>query len=187
MRTIVLSILAVAIYYFNLMAAQGADDPNPAEPTEKQLEAAKKAYAKFEAKYHTGTDPKTKQTFHRFAMPSTTDDADLKDLPDLPFSFYLGLSAPQVTDAGLKELKKLKQLIGLSLLRTQVTDAGLKELKELKQLNTLNLEFTQVTDAGLKELKELKQLTTLVLWRTQVTDAGLKELKEALPKCEISK
>jgi flagellar basal body-associated protein FliL len=52
MRTIVMSILALAIYSFNLMA----DEPKPAEPTEKQLEAAKEAYAKFGATYSNPTN-----------------------------------------------------------------------------------------------------------------------------------
>ncbi len=185
MRSIVMSILALAICSLNLLPAPAATDLKPAEPSEKQLEAAKEAYAKFGAKYAADTNPKTEQTVHLFRMPKTTTDADLKGLPDLPFSFGLGLISTQVTDAGLKELKELKQLTTLDLEGTQVTDAGLKELKELKQLAELNLSRTKVTDAGLKELKELKQLTTLNLEGTQVTDAGLKGLKEALPNCEI--
>jgi hypothetical protein len=166
MRTIVMSILALAIYFVNLMAAPAPTDPKPVQPTAKQLADAKEAYAKFGAKYGTTKNPKTEQTFHSFFMPNTTTDADLKGLPDPPFSF------------------------GLDLISTKVTDAGLKELKELKELTSLNLLFTQVTDAGLKELKELKelqQLTVLYLARTKVTDAGVKELKEALPKCQIIK
>jgi hypothetical protein len=104
MRTIVMSILAVAIYSLNLMAV----DPKPVQPTKEQLEAAKQAYAKFGAQYEPYTNQKTKQTFHSFTMPMTTTDAALKGLPDLPFSFGLVLRSRQVTDAGLKELKDLK-------------------------------------------------------------------------------
>ena len=124
-----MSILALAIYSLNLMAVQGADDPKPVQPTKEQLEDAKEAYAKFGAKYEVTTELKTKQTSHRFVMPTSTTDAELKGLPDLPFSFGLNLSVSQVTDAGLKELKQLKQLNSLELSLTEVTDAGLKELQ----------------------------------------------------------
>ena len=172
MRTIVISILALAIYSLNLMA----DDQKPAEPTEKQLEDAKEAYAKFGAKYKTMKTPMAKRTLRtlcKFNMPMKTTDADLKGLPDLPFSFALDLYQTQVTDAGLRELKELKHLLWLNIRGTKVTDAGLRELTELK-LTGLFLGGKQFTDVGLKEIKELKQLTSLVLDGTTVTDAGLK-------------
>ena len=133
------------------------------EPTPEQLKKAKDDFAKIGATYREETDSHTKQVTHLFVMPEKTTDADLKKLPNPPFSFALSLNG------------------------TQVTDAGLKELKDLKNLTTLDLGFTKVTGAGLKELKDLKNLTTLNLEGTKVTDAGLKELQEALPKCTIIK
>ncbi len=58
-----------------------------AEPTEKQLAAAKEAYAKFGARYSATKDQKE----HVFTMPRTTTDTDLKGLPALPFRFVLNL------------------------------------------------------------------------------------------------
>ncbi len=133
MRTIVMSILALAICSLNVMAVPAPTDPKPAEPTKEQLEAAKEAYAKFGGKYETDTNLKTKQITRRFTMPITTTDGDLKGLPDLPFSF------------------------GLYLNSTKVTDAGLKELKELKQLTTLNINFTGQVTIEATQLENLFQ------------------------------
>ena len=113
--------------------------PPPNEPTPEQLKEVQEAFARLGAEYRAETDSKTKQVKHIFAMPLKTTDADLKNLPYVPFPFELELWGPQVTGAGLKELKELKQLTGLTLIGAKVTDAGLKELKELNQLTTLSL------------------------------------------------
>jgi hypothetical protein len=82
MRTIIMSILALAICSLNLLAAPA--DPKPAEPTDDQLAAAKEAYAKLGATHQLtpfGGDPQTNQRLHLFSMPATTTDADLKACP----------------------------------------------------------------------------------------------------------
>ncbi len=155
MRTIVPSVLALAICSVNLMAAP--DDPKPAEPTAEQLAAAKKAYAKFGAEYDAYANPQTKQTNHIFRMPKKTTDADLKGLPDLPFRFVLDLTFTEVGDASIKELKELKNLARLDLTGAKVTDAGLQELKEVKNLTVLArgaIDFSE--DFRNKRLQELK-------------------------------
>jgi hypothetical protein len=181
----------------------------PSEPTAEQLTQAKDAFAKLGAEYQAFTHPKTKRTGHAFTMPSTTQDADLKNVPDLPFGFqlYLGLTkvtdaglgnirelknltalslnATKVTDAGLKELKGHKNLVTLDLTNTAVTDMGMKELKDLKNLANLYLTGIKLTDVGLKELKECKNLTSLTIFFAPVTEAGVKELQTALPRCQI--
>ena len=81
-----------------------------AEPTAEQLKAAQEAFAKIGARYEAGTNPLTKKTVHVFRMSRDTTDAELKRLPNPPFSFALDLSGTQVTDVGLKELKNLKGL-----------------------------------------------------------------------------
>ncbi len=174
MRTIVLSLLALAIYSVNLIAVPLPSDARPGAPTADELVAAKKVYAKFGGTYR---DRRIMET-DVFVMPVRTTDADLKGLPNLPFRFALELNHTKVTDAGMREIKPLKNLTVLLLFGTQVTDAGLKEIKELKNLAFLSLNNTQVTDSGLKELKDVKNLTVLSLGETNVTDAGAKELKE---------
>ncbi len=215
MRTIAiiwLVLAALACYFSNLKAAPAPRDWIT-EPTAAQLAAAKEAYAKHGASYRCYTDPRTKQTTHLFIMPDEATDANLKDLPDLPFRFALILGGTgelshlklsndsEVTDAGLNELKELKNLTELSLFNTNVTDAGLKELKDLKNLVRLDLGSTsiigievngaplkhsRVTGAGLTELKDLKKLSELSLFNTKVTDAGLKEIKELKNLTELN-
>ncbi len=122
MRTILPSLVALAVIATNLTAERAPD-----EPSVEQLAAADKAYARFGAK----------RWGRSFFMPEKTTDADLKGLPNLPFRFDLNLSATKMTDAGMKEIKELKNLIYLSLNGTgdlsrdaNVTAAGLKELQE---------------------------------------------------------
>src|SRR5580704_16778263 len=97
----------------------------PPEPTTEQLAAAKEACAKFGAAFYPVSDSRKKQTNHYCRLPSTTTNADLKGLPDLPFNFTLNLNGTQVNDAGLPELKELKHLTGLLLEQTKVTGVGL--------------------------------------------------------------
>ena len=150
----------------------------PFEPIPEQLIVAKQAYEKLGASYSTDTDPWSRRVTHYFKMPRSTTDADLKNLPNLPFRFGLDLEETRVTDAGLKELIDFKSLSGLVLTRTEVTDAGLKSLSSLGNLTRLGLAHTQVTDGGLLYLIRLKNLTRLSLGRADVTDAGLPRLKE---------
>src|SRR5262245_8907947 len=128
----------------------------PAQPTQEELEAAKKAFRKLGGRFVKL--PFDKQTIHCFLLPGKTKDEDLKNVPDVSFSFGLSLANSKVTDAGLKELANVKNLILLILSETKVTDAGLKELANLKNLTSLGLGYTQVTDAGMKELARLKNL-----------------------------
>ena len=146
----------------NLIAAPAPKTTEPPEPTNEQLAAAKNEYAKFGATYEPFTNQKTKQTFHHFIMPPKTTDADLKGLPNLPFSFGLNLQDTQVTDAGLKELKELKNLTILNLRGTRVTDVGMKELKNLQNVWWLLLDGTQVT--GRRAEPELKRTQKPYLW-----------------------
>jgi internalin A len=153
--------------------------PAPIDVKPAELAAANEAYAKFGATHEANFNPQTNQILHTFKMPMATTDANLKGIPQLPFSFGLDLFRTKVTDAGMKEIKELKNLTYLGLWLTKVTDAGLKDIKELKNLTRLSLTSTQVTDAGLKEIKELQNLTALDLNNLRnVTDAGLKEIKE---------
>src|SRR5271166_4564984 len=101
MRTIVLSILAVAISSVNLLAVPAPTDSKPAEPTEEQLAAAKEAYAKIGADCLVTADSQTKRTIPWFVMPQKTTDADLTRLPNLSFRFALSLDQTKVTDAGM--------------------------------------------------------------------------------------
>jgi internalin A len=162
---LVLSLLALVFWRFS-----------PAEPTAEQIQKARADFAALGASYDTTTDPRTKQAIHAFLMPKTTQDHDLKTLPNPPFAFTLNLTLTQVGNAGLKELAVLKNLTTLKLSNTAVTSAGLKELAALKNLTDLDLRNTEVTDAGVKELAALKNLTHLDLRNTEVTDAGVKEL-----------
>jgi hypothetical protein len=150
MRTIVLTILALANCSVNIVAAQVPADPKPVEPTAEQLAAAKKAYGKHGVTCTSIVDPEMKspRCYYSYLL-NKTKDADLKGLPDLPFQFALDLGYTDVTDAGLKELNGLGNLTQLDLGGTKVTDAGLKELKKLKNLTQLNLYVTKVTDAGM--------------------------------------
>ena len=106
-RIIVLSGLLLAVLSVNLIAVPLPSDSKPTEPpepTQEQLAVAKETYAKHGAKYEPFGNTKTKNTRHQFTMPSTTTDADVNGLPDLPFGFSLSLYGDrQVTDAGLKE------------------------------------------------------------------------------------
>jgi hypothetical protein len=102
MRTTVLGILALTICSSSVIAAPAPKnseplDPKPAEPTAEQLQAAKEAYGKQGAKYSCDTDPQTKQRFHQFSMPPKTTDAELKNLPDLPFHFGLDLEQARIS------------------------------------------------------------------------------------------
>jgi Leucine Rich repeat len=201
-RFVILSVTLGAIAAVQFHAAHAAQekkevDPKLPDPTAEQLAAAKQAYGKHGANYEDGTKIGLKHflTVHIFGMRRATD-ADLKDLPNLPFYFALTLSGAKVTDAGLKELRNLRNLTVLIVADTQVSSEGMKELKHLKNLRYLNLECTKVTDVGLKELKELRNLKELILrnpnvrplrgfTETPVTDAGVAELQRALPKCDI--
>ena len=82
------------------------------------------------AKYKEVTNSRSGYSAHTFGMPEATGDADLKNLPDLPFQFALSFGFTKVTDSGLKELKHLKNLTSLNLVSTEVTDDGLKALTD---------------------------------------------------------
>jgi internalin A len=150
----------------------------PFEPISEQMVIAKEAFAKIGASYLVDTDPWSRRITHYFSLPRRTTDADLKNVPNLPFRFGLDLEGTRVTDAGLRELAGFTSLAGLVLSNTEVTDAGLKSLRNSGNLTRLDLENTRVTDAGLLYLSRLKKLTRLNLSRTQVTDGGLPRLKD---------
>ena len=93
------------------------------------MQKAKDEYAKIGAFYQEVTDPLTKRVSHSFRLPYNRDP-ELKNLPNLPFSFGLRLTLTEVTDVGLKEMKDLKNLTALQFRDTKVTHVGLKELGE---------------------------------------------------------
>jgi hypothetical protein len=167
-------LLGVVTLLLQIATTVGGEEPKLAEPTDKQLAAATRAYLKLGASYSAWKDPVSKETYYIFRIGP---GVDLQTLPDLPFRFGLDLWPNGVTDDGLRELKGLKNLNYLDLCKTRVTDAGLKELKEFKNLRWLSLVTTRVTDDGIKELKNLESLAILGLGNTGITDAGLKELK----------
>src|SRR5580698_3604818 len=148
MRTILIGTLAMAFFSQNLMAGQDPADSKPVTPTAEQLADAEKAYAKFGAVYIPYTHPEIKRSPYFFKMPRTTTDADVKDLPNLPFKFFLDFENTKISDVGLKQIGTLKNLSGLALSNTAITNAGLKELKNLNNLSELYLGNTMVTDAG---------------------------------------
>src|SRR5262245_26502591 len=114
MRCAVLPLLLCALVPPTCTDPQGpalagaAPQPPGGPPTPAQLQAAKDAFAKVGGVYAGVWDPATKRTVAVFAMPGSTKDMDLRELPDLPFGFGLSLRDTQVTDAGLKELRGLK-------------------------------------------------------------------------------
>jgi hypothetical protein len=169
MPTIVLSILMLAIY--SVVAVQDHADPKPAKPTEEQLLAATKAFAKIGEvhRYLNAGIPV-------FEMHRETKDEDLKRIPKLQFAFGLILCNTKVTDVGMRDIANLKNLTKLDLLGTQVTDTALNEIAKLKNLTSLELSGDQVTDAGMKEIASLTKLTKLRLFGTKVTASGMKEI-----------
>ncbi|MCE9531556.1 MAG: hypothetical protein K8T89_10610 [Planctomycetes bacterium] len=164
MRTIILSILALAIFPLILQARPAPKFPNQIEPTVEQLAAAKEAFAKLGAKYECVNAEGVEQSFHVFYMPKKTIDADLKKLPDLPFNFVLSLTGTKVTDDGLKELKSLKNLFSLYLSGDKITDRAVNEIKELKKLASLSLCDTKITKAGVMKLREALPTCVIHEW-----------------------
>ena len=111
MRIIVLSGILLTIFSVNLIAVPTPVGPKPAsEPTEEQLNAAKKGMQGVETKdMKKRTDLATKEVFHLFHNAKRTTDAFLKGIPHLPFQFALYFQSTNVTDAGLKEIKEYKK------------------------------------------------------------------------------
>jgi len=153
-------------------------EPPPFEPIPEQLVIADKAFARLGATHSLHTDNWTGKTTRLYKMPRKTTDADLKNVPNLPFRFGLDLECTPVTDAGLKQLREFRSLTRLVLNGTRITDAGLGELTNLKNLAALDLDRTRVTDAGLRRLKVLRKLSRLSLANSKITGVGLTRLKE---------
>jgi hypothetical protein len=176
MNPLRLAVLTVGLVFCIGVSNLHAQTPKQIEPTEEQVEAAKKAFEKLGATL--SKEEGFGQTLYVVAMPPQTKDKDLKDLPAVPFLFVLDFRQTQMTDARLKEIASLKNLTGIYLpnAENQMTDAGMKEIASLKELTVLWLESTKVTDAGLKEIAKLKNLKMLVLSVAELTDAGLKEI-----------
>ncbi len=108
MRSIATGLLILTACASGLLAAE------PADPTAEELSAAKEVYAKHGAQYEALINLEPKRTTHTMFMPNETTDADLKDLPELPFRFGLSLNRTEVTDGGLRALSKLKKKLDLS-------------------------------------------------------------------------
>jgi Leucine-rich repeat (LRR) protein len=153
-----------------------AQTPKHIEPTEEQLETAKKAFEKMGITL--SIEGPSEQTSYVFVLPPQIEDKDLKNLPAVPFLFVLDCKQIKMTDARLKEIASLKNLTGLylSIHNNQMTDAGLKDIASLKDLTALHLESNKVTGAGLKEIAKLKKLKHLLLNVSELNDAGLKEI-----------
>ncbi len=178
MRWIVLCCFVLAAASSSLTAVPLPADFRPvSSPTPGQVDEAREAYARHGAEYACLTDPLNKQRVHIFRMRRETTDADLANLPNLPFRFGLALEYTRVTDAGLRDLGQLDNLDDLGISGTQVTDFGLREIRKFRNLKRLVLSGTKITDAGLEELAGLKQLTCLDLSETAVSNKGVKELK----------
>src|SRR6478672_5325220 len=115
-----LPIVGLFLALFLSVSASSSQSRRNIEPTEEELEAAKRQFKKLGARFfkmEVGKPPT-----YGFALPRKTKDDDLKTLPDVSFVFALSLGDTKVTDAGLKELAKLKNLTFLIVSNTKVTD-----------------------------------------------------------------
>jgi len=102
-RSLRVGVLLVVVLLSSSVLAQ----EKPVEPTTEQLQKAKDEFAKIGATYDAVIDPLTKRVTHTFRLAAKTQDADLKNLPNPPFSLTLNLQSTQVTDVGLKELMEV--------------------------------------------------------------------------------
>lgn len=173
------AVLLLTILCSNVLAVPAPKLPKlapPTPPTEQQIADATQEYAKLGGKYVRSMNPWKNQYTHGFTFARQVK-LNLKDLPNVPFAFWLSFSGTQITDQDLADLHDLENLHHLELRRTGITDAGLNGLKNLRRLNSLDLSESRLSDAGLKALPAL-WIITLNVGNTRVTAAGLKELKD---------
>src|ERR1700728_552005 len=108
MKKIVASVIIlslISLIFFLVMYFSSLDRAVPKEtkkirPSAFQLAEAKANYEKLNASYLNCFDERTKETEHVFALRESITDADLKNLPDLPFHFCLVIHSEHVTDKG---------------------------------------------------------------------------------------
>lgn len=120
------------------------------EPTQEQLEAAKRAVTALGG------------TLRKISAPAPlwvvslrkANNRDLQSLPNLEFPFGLDASG-EYTDDGFQEVGRLTNLRLLDLRWSNVTDVGLKHIADLKELRTLDLYYTKVGDAGISDSRVL--------------------------------
>jgi internalin A len=174
MKHLRLASLIVGIVLCIGVSDLSAQTPKQTEPTEEQVETAKKAFEKLGATFNK--EEGFEQKLYVFVMPAQITDKDLKNLPAVPFLFVLDFRQAKMTDARLKEIAGIKNLTGvfLPVAENEMTDAGMKEIAKIKDLTALSLESSKVTDAGLKEIAKQKNLKMLALNVAELTDAGLK-------------
>lgn len=197
------SVLGVLLLLALRVAASAVPVPEePGEPTPEQLRQATVTFAKIGGTYEAATSSWPQPVKHLFLFENWPRSFELKDPPQPPFAFGLGLGVssgknplamfhfghgpegipPPIPDrhhaeAVARELGRLRNLRALRMPGPEVTDAVLKELGGLVNLTELILYDSPVTDVGLGEVKKLRSLAVLGLRKTKVTAAGLAELR----------
>jgi hypothetical protein len=102
------------------------------EPTDEQIQAAKKAFEDLGGTFTEG-GLNAKAFYSGSTRRYSNTDEDLKKIPNVPFAFGLNLGGgglgyyDKLTDAGLKEIAKLENL-SLHLDHARVTFAGVSEI-----------------------------------------------------------
>lgn len=92
------------------------------------------------------------------------------------------LRRTSTTDADLVLLNDLPNVVQLRLARTDIGDEGLQHVATLANLQELYLGRTKVTDQGLQALENLAELRWISVSHTEITADGLKRLQQALPE-----
>jgi hypothetical protein len=149
------------------------EDRQPPEPTQDEVAEVRAATEKLGGRFD-GPLGSAGSRYSRITLNRATNDT-LKELPKIPFAFYLSLG-PKVTEDGLAELKRFPALVGLSLRGANWTGKRWKDLAGLDNLIELNLEITpNIEDV---DWKPLRQLRSLSIGRGKATGVGLDQLPE---------
>ncbi|MCC7001000.1 MAG: hypothetical protein IT357_02500 [Gemmatimonadaceae bacterium] len=97
----------------------------------------------------------------------------------------LSLARTSSDDASLAVLAEMPNLTHVQLAHTGVSDAGLAHLRELRQVEVINLVGTAVSDAGLRVLETMPRLRAVYLWETEATADGVARLRRAHPRARV--